>query len=157
MIERKWKSNSPLETEFHTTKNIIMNGKSRRVTHGISCIIKNTIQKDILNGLVDHTLANITLPIQDNDDDPDTKKKFTSMALKNYLNILRLGIYIRQVFKRRDELQHKFYSLKVCLNNTIKTTTRPWTSNPRGRTENTKAQPGNFSRHPIVLTQASTS
>ena len=89
-----------------------MNGKSRRVTHGISCIIKNTIQKDILHGLVDHTLANITLPIQDNDDDPDTKKKFTGMALNNYLSILRLGINIRQVFKRRDELQHKFYFLK---------------------------------------------
>ena len=65
-----------------------------------------------MHGLVDHTLANIKLPIQDNDDDPDTKKKFTGMALKNYLNILRLGINIRQVFKRRDELQHKFYFLK---------------------------------------------
>ena len=102
----------PIPMLLHSGDIIIMNGKSRRVTHGISCIIKNTIQKDILHGLVDHTLANITLPIQDNDDDPDTKKKFTSMALKNYLNILRLGINIRQVFKRRDELQHKFYFLK---------------------------------------------
>ena len=53
----------PIPMLLHSGDIIIMNGKSRRVTHGISCIIKNTIQKDILHGLVDHTLANITLPI----------------------------------------------------------------------------------------------
>ena len=65
-----------------------------------------------MDGLVKHTLSCITLPNQEQGDDPDKRKTYTGVLLKKYLNTLRICINIRQVFQRRDEAKHKFYFLK---------------------------------------------
>lgn len=102
----------PIPILLHSGDIFIMNGKSRQVVHGISCILKNTVKTNVLDGLVNHTLSCITLPNHEQRDDLDKKKTYTGAMLKKYLNTLRICINIRQVFQRRDEAKHKFYFLK---------------------------------------------
>ena len=49
---------------------------------------------------------------EEGDDDATKKHKHTQALLRRYLTNLRICVNIRQVYKRRNEAQHKFYFLK---------------------------------------------
>lgn len=102
----------PIPIKLHSGDVFIMHGKSRHSIHGVSCIIGDTTNPQVLDGLVNRTLSCVNLPSEDGDDDPSRKQKHTEALLRRYLTNLRMCMNIRQVYKRRNEAQHKFYFLK---------------------------------------------
>eukprot|EP00944_MAST-04C_sp_MAST-4C-sp1_P005325 g5325.t1 len=102
----------PIPIKLHSGDVFIMHGKSRYSIHGISCILSNTANSQVLDGLVNYTMSCMTLPSEEGDDEATKKHKHTHALLRQYLTNLRICVNIRQVYKRRNEAQHKFYFLK---------------------------------------------